>query len=212
MSIWTTIVHEHRGKTLCGFLYTPAQHWHDVRVGIVPLWLQRAQPIAAGLFPTSLLWQDIRGGPTAPVERAHSDRAHSASERDHPGCSFYSIVMLLILFLLLAGRPDRSPTARNFLTRPPTGTPRRAISPSEGLPDSLYLLGEWPRLPFTARIERPPLHRGGSASKKGTWPLPLHPSQAARCASTGDHQASVFPLGYLPLRTLHFSAGGMGGP
>ena len=28
-------------------------------------------------------------------------------------------------------------------------------------------------------------HRGGSASKKGTWPLPLHPSQAARCASTG---------------------------
>jgi hypothetical protein len=31
-------------------------------------------------------------------------------------------------------------------------------------------LGEWPRLPFTARIERPLLHRGGSASKKGTWP------------------------------------------
>ena len=28
------------------------------------------------------------------------------------------------------------------------------------------------RLPFTARIERPPLYRGGSASKKGTWPLP----------------------------------------
>lgn len=27
-----------------------------------------------------------------------------------------------------------SPTARNFLTRPPTGTPRRAISPGEGLP------------------------------------------------------------------------------
>jgi hypothetical protein len=26
-------------------------------------------------------------------------------------------------------------------------------------------------LPFTARIERPPLHRGGAASKKGTWPL-----------------------------------------
>ena len=27
-------------------------------------------------------------------------------------------------------------------------------------------------LPLTARIERPPLHREGSASKKGTWPLP----------------------------------------
>ena len=45
--------------------------------------------------------------------------------------------------------------------------------------DSLYLsLGEWPRLPFTARIERPLFHRGGSASKKGTWPLslPIFPS------------------------------------
>ena len=42
-----------------------------------------------------------------------------------------------------------------------------------GPSNSLYFsLGEWPRLPFTARIERPPLHRGGSASKKGTWPLP----------------------------------------
>ena len=29
---------------------------------------------------------------------------------------------------------DESPTARSFLTRPPTGTPRRAISPGEGLP------------------------------------------------------------------------------
>jgi MarR family 2-MHQ and catechol resistance regulon transcriptional repressor len=38
----------------------------------------------------------------------------------------------------------------------------------------ISLSGEWPRLPFTARIERPPLHRGGSASKKGTWPLPSH--------------------------------------
>src|SRR6266581_496463 len=43
--------------------------------------------------------------------------------------------------------------------------------------NSLYLsLGKWPRLPFTARIERPLFHRGGSASKKGTWPLLLHPS------------------------------------
>jgi hypothetical protein len=35
-------------------------------------------------------------------------------------------------------------------------------------------------------------HRGGSASKKGTRPLPLHPSEAARCASTGDQ--SCCPL------------------
>jgi len=44
-------------------------------------------------------------------------------------------------------------------------------------------------LPFTARIERAPFHRARSASKKGTWPLPPHPSEAARCASTEDHQA-----------------------
>ncbi len=42
-----------------------------------------------------------------------------------------------------------------------------------GPSNSLYLsLGEWPRLPFTARIERAPFHRARSASKKGTWPLP----------------------------------------
>jgi hypothetical protein len=46
-------------------------------------------------------------------------------------------------------------------------------------------LREWPRLPFTARIGRAPLHRARSASKKGTWPLPPHPSEAAHCASTG---------------------------
>jgi len=37
---------------------------------------------------------------------------------------------------------------------------------------SLPLLGEWPRVPFTARIERAQFHRARSASKKGTWPLP----------------------------------------
>ena len=61
--------------------------------------------------------------------------------------------------------------------------------------NSLYLsLEEWPRLPFTARIERPPLYCGGSASKKGTWPLLPHPSEAARCASTGDQQAPSHSL------------------
>jgi hypothetical protein len=33
-------------------------------------------------------------------------------------------------------------------------------------------LGEWSRLPFTARIERAQFHRARSASTKGTWPLP----------------------------------------
>ena len=50
------------------------------------------------------------------------------------------------------------------------------------------------RLPFTARIERAPFHRARSASKKGTWPLPSGLSEAARCASTEDHQAPSPPL------------------
>jgi hypothetical protein len=29
-------------------------------------------------------------------------------------------------------------------------------------------------MPFTARMERPQLHCGGSASKNGTWPLPFY--------------------------------------
>ena len=35
---------------------------------------------------------------------------------------------------------------------------------------------EWPRLPLTARIERAHSDRARSASKKGTWPLPIIPS------------------------------------
>ena len=58
--------------------------------------------------------------------------------------------------------------------------------PGRGPSNSLYLpVGEWPRLPSTARIERAQSHRARSASKEGTWPLPPHPSEAARCASTG---------------------------
>jgi hypothetical protein len=42
---------------------------------------------------------------------------------------------------------------------------------------------------IAARIEQAQFYRARSASKKGTWPLPPYPSQAARCASTEDHQA-----------------------
>ena len=55
----------------------------------------------------------------------------------------------------------------------------------QGLPLPTSLLGEWPRLPSTARIGRAQFHRARSASKEGTWLPPLHPSEAARCASTG---------------------------
>ncbi len=43
----------------------------------------------------------------------------------------------------------------------------------QGLANSHYLsIGERPRLPNTARIERAQFHRARSASKKGTWPFP----------------------------------------
>jgi len=96
------------------------------------------------------------------------------------------------------------------LVEPPTARIQRGPS------DSLYrYLREWPRLPFTARIERPPLYRGGSASTEDYWSRPSSsmsmlsslllllsrgwsvwsptarvqrgPSEAARCASTGPH-------------------------
>jgi hypothetical protein len=47
---------------------------------------------------------------------------------------------------------------------------------------------------FTARIERPPLYRGGSASKKNGLPAPSHPSEAAHCASTGIVPATPSPF------------------
>jgi hypothetical protein len=68
-------------------------------------------------------------------------------------------------------------------------------------------LRKWPRLPFTARIERAHSYRARSASKKGTWPLPPHPSEAARCASTEDHQApSPSPVDSLSAPLLDFSS------
>jgi len=42
-----------------------------------------------------------------------------------------------------------------------------------GPSNSLHLsLGEWPKLPLTAHIERAQFHRARSVSKKGTWPAP----------------------------------------
>jgi hypothetical protein len=73
--------------------------------------------------------------------------------------------------------------------------PRDVPLARRGPSNPLYLsLREWPRLPFTARIGRAQFHRARSASKKDTWPLPPHPSEAARCASPEDHQAPSPPL------------------
>jgi len=45
---------------------------------------------------------------------------------------------------------------------------------------------------FTARIERPPFYRGGSASKKDGWLLPHPASDRARSASKKDGLAAPF--------------------
>jgi hypothetical protein len=66
---------------------------------------------------------------------------------------------------------DGSSTAAQLSHPPPIGTPKRALSPGEGLPSSPPLVRGVARLPFTARIERAQFHRARSASKKGTWPL-----------------------------------------
>ena len=73
-------------------------------------------------------------------------------------------------------RDYRCSLARNFLTRPSTGTPRRAISPSEGLPNSPHFaLRGTARLSFTARIEGAHSDRAASASKKDGLAAPLLP-------------------------------------
>jgi hypothetical protein len=74
-------------------------------------------------------------------------------------------------FLFKGMVADRSSTARDFLTRPPNGTPRRAISPCEGLSSpSPHCHTFSPKgvagLSFTARIRRASFHRARSASKK----------------------------------------------
>src|SRR5207249_1331437 len=59
------------------------------------------------------------------------------------------------------------------------------------LPPSLCLsLGDWPRLPFTARMGRAHSYRARSASKKGTWPLPAHPLSD----KVSPHQYNAQPM------------------
>ena len=95
-------------------------------------------------------------------------------------------------------RPESAKTA---------SSPWDALYPRQGPSNSLYLpLGKWPRLPLTARIERAQFHRARSASKKGTWPLPPHPSEAARCASTGIVPATPSSLFQHPAKSESHSS------
>ncbi len=68
----------------------------------------------------------------------------------------------------LAGifHPPYPPIASQSISRDVPVARARASNPFH------VSLREWPRLPFTARIERAHSYRARSASKKGTWPLP----------------------------------------
>ena len=90
-------------------------------------------------------------------------------------------------FALTYDDPEESGFARNFLTHPPTGTPRRATSPGDGL--LIFLTspsGEQTDCPslrasdehrFIVRVLR---------ARRMVWLLPSRPSETARCASRGD--------------------------
>ena len=62
--------------------------------------------------------------------------------------------------------PPYSPLASQAISR------NVPVSQASAFNSSHLSLRKWPRLPFTARIERAQFHRARSASKKGTWPLP----------------------------------------
>ena len=113
-----------------------------------------------------------------------------------------SIELILPSLLAISSRmgTDCLPLRATFLPAHPLArqdvplTQARATNP-------LHLsLRERPSLPFTARIERAHSYRARSASKKGSWSLPSHPSEAARCASTEDHQP---PSPTLPVSSPH---------
>ena len=143
---------------------------------------------------------------TARIERAQFHRARSASKKD--AWLLRRSLPLSLLLLLSRGwfgfplratfspahpladifHPPYPPIASQSISRDVLVARSRAFQLAKPR------FREWPRLPFTARIERAHSYRARSASKEGTWPLPPHLSEAARCASTEDHQPPSPPL------------------
>src|SRR4029077_7214245 len=78
--------------------------------------------------------------------------------------------------------------------------------------NSLHLsLGERPRLPFTARIERAHSDRARSASKKGTWPLSPFFSILLKSFGPIGQQTRLRIFIENLLRALPFFVSGQGG-
>src|SRR6185503_9988814 len=82
---------------------------------------------------------------------------------------------------------------------------RRSHPPTHWHAETCHLPGRGPsdfptspegagRLFFTARIERPPLYRGGSASKKNGLPAPSHPFRPRVARARGSSQLPQSPF------------------
>ena len=108
--------------------------------------------------------------------RSFAAGERSVSDRLLAGCGKTFRACLNITGLHDCGNrslPYRMLKKARLLTRP-TLARQDSPCPKQGPFNSLYLfLGEWPRMLFTARIERAHSYCARSASKKGTWPLPL---------------------------------------
>ena len=81
------------------------------------------------------------------------------------------------------------PTARVILTLPLTGTPRRTSAPTRASDFSCLSWREWPRLPFTARIERAHSYRARSESAAAEGSK--RPSARPQRAKTGGVPSGV---------------------
>ena len=113
-----------------------------------------------------------------------------------PGRQSSPLLPPSLLIFPYKGWPDWSPTARNIPPSQPSAC-QDALFPKRGPSNSFNLsLGEWPRLPSTARIGRAQLHRARSASTEGTWLLPLILLHWAWCEAgwAGQRQDPLFFL------------------
>ena len=93
------------------------------------------------------------------------------------------------------------PNPGDSFTHPTLSLPRQPLRPGHALSRArafqfpyTSLKGSGQDCPSTARIGRAQFHRARSASKKDGLTVLLPPSEAARCASTEDQQASSSPL------------------